>query len=143
MNQGLRRRFKFFHKWAGGIVGQSAIVAIELARSEIRMEEDGFQIEHVLDYDVDLSWCDDADMAKLESGYWSCIGLVLKDKDGNPLESLWGIVGPNDANDPYPRVVAAELAREHYYAKDRKAETLARGWSYAHLNERSVINESL
>lgn len=52
-----------------------------------------------------------------ESWEWfPAYGVILIDPDGEPTsESLWGIATENDRpDDPYMRMVLADLAAEHY-----------------------------
>lgn len=134
MNEDLRKRFRFFHENAGGIVGQSAIGAIELARAELRLEEMQDNGEDVAawweddpePYDVGTVVTEDEARALFESNAWTgpygCIVRV-----GETYASLWGIVlGPRGTDDPYARVVMAELASEALDGADREAAERAR-----------------
>lgn len=115
----LLSRYRFFRQHAGGIVGRNAEGAIALARAdrliEAAAEEDVARVE----------WADDEEpyehgvytlaeiAAKFESNEWSgpygCVIYI----EGEVAESLWGItLGPADLNDPYARVVVAELAAQ-------------------------------
>lgn len=115
-----RQAFRFFHEHAGGIVGRSAETALELARAEALLREaeelDAASVEWVDDsepYDFDPSVDSPEYVARqFESGAWTGpFGCIVK--VGDEERSLWGIVlGSRGTNDPYARVVVAELASE-------------------------------
>ncbi len=116
---GLRRRFRFFHANAGGWVGHSAETALQLARAEALLDEaedaDVADFGYVYDddpYDAGDIGEDEARRLFADGAWTGPYGAVLRigaDVHG----SLWGIVfGPQDTNDPYARVVRAELASE-------------------------------
>lgn len=90
-----RAAFRFFHANAGGIVGQSALGAWDLAKAE----------EVASDRDWQVTW----EYDDFEPGS-EC--AILHDEEGNVLASLGGIGG---ATDEYRRVVQAELASEALY----------------------------
>lgn len=114
-----RKAFQFFSEHAGGIVGERAKGAIALARAEQLLERAiGLGV-------ASCEWVDDCepydpgdvdspeDVARwFESGAWTGpFGCVLNVGDAGA--SLWGIVvGSRGTDDPYCRVVAAELACE-------------------------------
>lgn len=128
--EGRRRRWQFFQEHGGTIVGESARVALELARAEelldeaeeigaavSRWEDDPEPYEHGEMTDAEVA-------AEFEAGRWTgpyaCVVETL-DARGRPaaVSSLSGItLGPNGiggipgAGDPYARVVRAELADE-------------------------------
>jgi hypothetical protein len=95
-----------------------AVCALELARAENlldRAERLGIaETEWVDDYDLDLSWDEDGSVADgLEAGRLAAGGCVVR--CGDRQESLWGIVveAPTwRGDDPYVRIVRAELASE-------------------------------
>ncbi len=137
-----RRAFRFFHEWAGGIVGQSAIGALELARAEALLDEaeaeDVASFGYVWDdepYDGAEGY--DESCRLFESGAWTGpYGAVLR-IGADVHESLWGIVfGPEDTSDPYARVVRAELAAE---AEDALAEALQTKEDIAALLEAEAV----
>jgi hypothetical protein len=99
----LRERFQFFQQHAGGIVGQSALGAIALARAEVRAQ----------DLDLEVTWED-------ERGEWdgdcpppavhACAFIV--DPHAKRYLACLGGIGLNSIHDPYVRVVEAELFLE-------------------------------
>ena len=86
----LKKAYDFFKKHAGGVVGRNAEGALALARAEA-VDEDEYML---------------GDEEEMPS---EVLYAVLKDQDGEVLESLGGIGDP-DRN--YGRVVEAELALE-------------------------------
>ena len=116
-----RKAFQFFLENAGYVTPPGrAACALELARAEELLETaiDENVAEVVWEWD-DTPY-DPGDVCtlaeareKFESNEWTGpFGCVLK-IDGETVESLWGIVvGPNETNDPYCRVIAAELASQ-------------------------------
>lgn len=115
-----RKAFQFFSEHAGGIVGERAQGVIALARAESLLER-AVELEV-----ASCEWVDDcepydpgdatspAEAARLfESNAWTGpFGCIVKVGDEGHA-SLWGIVvGPRGTDDPYCRVVAAELAWE-------------------------------
>jgi hypothetical protein len=120
MDTKLRAAWKFFHAYAGGIVGESAIGALDLARAERwreRMEDAGrLTVRWVGDnepYDHD-GFTDEEIAAKFDSNQWTGpFGCVVSYGGDEYAASLWGIVlNPNGTSDPYARVVEAELCSE-------------------------------
>lgn len=117
-----------------------------LARAEVEASDRSFTFEWVPDSDIDWSghedWCLNArrDAAhrdpsgrELEtySRYRNCdghenYGCILRDSTGRKLESLWGILDPDD--DDYRRMTEAELAAAALYTihatEKRDAEIL-------------------
>lgn len=135
MDSQLVKRYRFFREHAGGWVGHSAETALDLARAEALLEDAtdlGVAAVQWVDddtpYDTDL-YTDEEIRAKFESNEWTgpygCIVSVYAESDdasdtlahldrvAADERSLWGIVvGQWGTNDPYCRVVAAELASE-------------------------------
>lgn len=131
-----RRAFQFFIDHAGGVVGERARGAIQLARAEQLLER-AVELEV-----ASVEWVDDqepydpGDSATAEeaeryfgentwTGPFGCIvrvleeagesedGLEYLDRVSAAEASLWSIVvGPRGTDDPYCRVVTAELALE-------------------------------
>lgn len=110
--------YRHMRKHAGYIVGQNARGALELARAETLLQ-------HACDEGLaTVAWHDDNEpyehgcmtadevAARFESNEWTgpygCVVTV-----GDATASLWGIVlNQWGTNDPYARVVVAELASE-------------------------------
>jgi hypothetical protein len=123
-----RKAFRFFHENAGYVVGERAIGAAALARAEARLDEaiDNGSATVKWEWDdepYDHGYMTDKEVAaKFESNEWTgpygCTVTV-----GEETESLWGIVvGPRGTDDPYCRVIAAELAEEVFHQVDREAQ---------------------
>lgn len=116
----IQERYRFFlDEHAGYVVGRAAEGALDLARAEAwaeEMEDAGrLSIRWEYDdepYDQDIYTQEEA-ARKFDTGAWTGpYGCVLR-LEGDVAASLWGIVfGPEELNDPYARVVAAELAAE-------------------------------
>lgn len=111
--------YRFMREHAGYVVGMRAQGALDLARAEQLLQracEAGVaSVEWVDDFEALDFDDDDATARGVESGelVGPC-GCVLR-VDGTVAASLWGIVlqAPTWAgDDPYARVVAAELACE-------------------------------
>jgi hypothetical protein len=113
-----REAYRFFREHAGGIVGENAKGAIELARAEVLLERAQDLGVAVARWEMDDEPYDPGDVCsdeeareKFESGAWvGPFGCIVEvDGVGN---SLWGIVfsGADDVLDPYARVIRAELA---------------------------------
>ncbi len=98
----LKSAYEFFKKHGGSVVGRSAEVALALARAEKTAEALGWSVDWVHDEEAYDSGDSDHEPSEV-------LGAVLKDQDGEQLESLWSIADP-DRN--YARVVEAELALE-------------------------------
>lgn len=113
-------RYRFFREYAGGIVGESALGALRLARVEELLSR-------ALDLGVaNVTWHNDDEpyehgaftadeaQAKFDSNEWTGpYGCVVSITENGDFASLWGIVvGPRSMDDPYCRVVVAELASE-------------------------------
>jgi hypothetical protein len=121
-----RERFRFFHDHAGYVVGESAIGAIALARAEELLERaidlgvarvEWVDDDEPYDYNPRGRGFEDADAEdaarRFDSNEWTGPFGCVVDIAGETGASLWGIVvGPRGTNDPYCRVVAAELASE-------------------------------
>jgi hypothetical protein len=91
--------------------------ASSLAHAEQLADRLGWTFEWEYDQDPDLSWMTPEELAKDHE----VLGCILKDADGQVLESLWGIV---DADANYRRVVEAELADQAEYELDHEIEVL-------------------
>ena len=113
----LYQRYRFFHELAGYVVGQSAVCALALARAEETAERRGLM---VLWEDEDEPW--DSDCPEPTYVMWAGVYWREDDDQGRyqgryrarrspPLASV-GMVGFNTWNDPYRRVVEAELFME-------------------------------
>lgn len=112
-----RRAWEFFHVNAGGIVGQSAIGAANLARAEARLAEavdaGEVRVEWEYDDDYDDSWMSERERTHRHE--WTRCAIVrdaqcnLGRSHTEYLASLSGIV---DADRNYRRIVEAELACE-------------------------------
>lgn len=100
----LERRYRFFRTYAGGVVGRSAQVAIDLARAELAAESMGwtYTLEPEIERYEDVYG--EAPPEGVE--YYT---VVARDEDGDWIASL-GFV--DDVDQRYFRVVAAELYSE-------------------------------
>lgn len=124
-----RARYDFFREHAGGIVGRNAIGALDLARAEELLDEaeelDAARFQWVDDEEpYDHGVLDAATVARYfdENRWTGPYGAVLEIGDdpgthahGRPWSSssLWGVVlNSRGTDDPYARVVRAELASE-------------------------------
>lgn len=108
---GIRAAFRFFHQHAGGAVDQKARNAWALAKAEHIAQQRGWECRWEWDGESaselkDLCW--DCGRGNCSRDH-ECMGCVLRDENGNVLESLWGIL---DADGAYRRTVEAELASE-------------------------------
>lgn len=128
-----RRAFQFFLTWAGGVVGQNAVGALNLARAEKWAEDRGITFEWEYDSDADSSWCQRCEHIRecghigrqtMQCKHVSCehefLGCTLKDPEGEFMESLWGIDG---VTPQHRRVVEAELALEAYAQYEEQERT--------------------
>jgi hypothetical protein len=113
----LAERYAFFREHAGYIVGRRAECALQLARAERlleRAQDLGAASVEWVDDDEPYETDDAAVLRGLESGrFVGLAGCVVR--CGDAVASLWGIVveAPSAVrDDPYLRVVAAELASE-------------------------------
>jgi len=120
--------FKFFHANGGGIVGQSALGAIALARAEERLHQliDSGMARIIWEYDndIDLSFDEYGTVTKaLQEGRLESRLCEIQIKCQNhkhclrcngweSVASLGGIISAFDSRDTYPRIVEAELATE-------------------------------
>ncbi len=110
--------YRFMRANAGYVVGENAKGALDLARAEQLLER-------AVDLEVaSLTWewdddpydagdlSDEEAQAKFDSNEWTGpFGCIVQTDDA--VASLWSIVvGQRGTNDPYCRVVAAELALE-------------------------------
>lgn len=101
----LLRRMRFFQAHAGGVVGETAKTAIDLARAERAAVDMDWEVTWEPEPEPDLSWMDPDERMQEHVVEMA----VLRDDEGNVLASLGNIV---DADDTYRRVVNAELACE-------------------------------
>lgn len=110
--------YRFMRAHAGYVVGWRAQSALDLARAEQLLgracDAGVASVEWVDDFEP-IDWDDGETAAAVEAGelVGPC-GCVLR-VDGEVAASLWGIVlqAPTwEGDDPYTRVVAAELACE-------------------------------
>lgn len=97
----LKKAYDFFKEQAGYRVGHRAEDALALARAEATASALGWSVD----------WVDDDEPYESDDDYVprEVLGAVLKDMEGETLESLWGIADPDRK---YARVVEAELALE-------------------------------
>lgn len=112
---------KFFYKHAGYAQrpGESKETARRrgaraLAQAEAEAERRGWTYEWSYDEDADISFLDEKGLADLEAGRTELLQVLLRDQNGNVLESLGGVHvrAHRGVQDPYGRVVEAELALE-------------------------------
>lgn len=101
----LLRRMRFFQAHAGGVVGETAKTAIDLARAERAAVDMDWEATWEPEPEPDLSWMDPDERMQEHVVEMA----VLRDDEGNVVASLGNIV---DADDTYRRVVNAELACE-------------------------------
>ncbi len=112
MDKRIVEAFRFFHEQAGGIVGQRAVGAIALARAEVRAKEMGMTVWFE---DEDHPWDGDCEAPPIH--VWAACYRGSADAwnshkgTSRPLASLGGI-GLLTWNDPYVRVIKAELFME-------------------------------
>lgn len=113
------RRYRFFKEHAGYVVGERAKGAIALMRAETLLEDctawDVARIEWEYDdfpYEHD-AFTDDEIAEKFNSNEWTGPFTCLLYVGDEIVGALGGIVvGPRGTDDPYCRVVEAELADE-------------------------------
>lgn len=88
-----------------------AISAVRYSRAEELGRHHGYRVEWTEDPDADLSWASPEQLEEIKNGKIRMINAYLFDEDGSMVEGMGGIaVTGND--DPYMRVVAAELMME-------------------------------
>lgn len=108
--------FHFFFRRAGysynpatqGEIAGRAAGALDLARAEYLAWDRGYTFHWEVD-DIDSSYFSD------EQPPWRLWGCIMRDRDGNVVQSLGGIDFGRDGSpwgEPYRRVVEAELACE-------------------------------
>lgn len=101
----VRRGFKAFHGQTGGIVGQAAQTAMDLARAEAEAKQRGWTVS------VSPAWESYQDVYGEEPPPGTMmLNVDLLDRKGELIQSL--LTSTNDENDPYLREVGAELAYE-------------------------------
>lgn len=105
LSASMRRRYNFFRKHGGGIVGESARTALALAHAEDDADSRGWVVYWEPELDVDDSWMTPEERKQPHGVYVA----VLRDEKGKVLAYLGNIFDP-DSN--YMRVVSAELAAE-------------------------------
>lgn len=117
MDTNTLKAWRFFREHAGGWVGHNAETALALARAEALLEdaEDAgvATVEWVYDpepYEHGF-YTNEQVRAFFDSNEWTGpFGCTLQ-VNGEGVEALWGIVvGPRGIDDPYCRVIQAELA---------------------------------
>lgn len=121
MTADFKRRYTFFKKHAGSIVGEAALCAFRLARAEVEAEARGFVTDWQVDEDYRL-----ADGETLPDEVWGCIVTAPNGEE----DSLWGVCDPTH---DYCRVVAAELAAEVLGEIKRKEANDATAHNYQAL----------
>ena len=120
MRNDLRKRFRWFLPRVGGIFGQRAKTAIDLARAEIWASDQALETVWQFDQDGDLGdhayWCAAAKRGERCEHVIEWCALIRPCDDhgidcrhAETLASLGGII---DADSEYRRIVAAELASE-------------------------------
>jgi hypothetical protein len=123
-----REAFQFFFNHAGGVgrIDPNGRVAWERARYALELARDEQLLNDAIDADVaSIEWVEDTEpydpgdmmtedeaRAKFESNEWTGpFGCIIE--CGDEVASLWGIVLDQwGTNDPYARVVVAEMAGE-------------------------------
>jgi hypothetical protein len=138
VNLSLQMRYRFFREHAGGVgvidsngrtAWEHARVALDLARAERLLDEavdlgvastDWLPDDEPYEYNPRGRGFEDADAEdarkRFESNEWTgpfgCT-ITIGGEEGEVAASLWGIVvGSQETDDPYCRVVRAELASE-------------------------------
>lgn len=134
--QGLTAAQTFFFEHAGYSYPTGATAAkrkaarVEnakaLAAAEPAANSRGWTFEWEYDDDPDTSWMSDEDLADLHSGRTELLSVLLKDEQGNVLDSLGGVhVKAPARNDPYVRVVEAEMAAQALRAEESAGRAMA------------------
>lgn len=116
-------RQRFFYEHAGWSVPPGkAACARALARAEKYAERHGWRYEWCDDPDFEAYCaCDDPACTAKTGPAYGCVLTI----DGEQHASLWGITfakGKDFANDPYGRVIQAELASEALHDIERRAQ---------------------
>lgn len=110
VNPKLRTAYEFFLKHSGHVKGKREQIALDLARAEALMKELGWECE----WEQDDQPYEHGDAEDPDYEPQEVLGCVLRDADGEVLESLWGIADPDKI---FARVTEAELADEALYEK--------------------------
>jgi hypothetical protein len=105
--------------------------ALALARAEYRLRHSPSVVQWIDDPEPDTSWMDEQARAEYERGDTRMLACLLwtphdSDQCEFPAVSLWGIHVSSDDDDPYKRVIAAELAAEAGLLLDDRAEDAER-----------------
>ncbi len=106
---GLIKDMRFFRQHGGGVVGEAARGALDLARAEREAERRGWRTDWEYDEGADWSWLDQPGFEREKAKEHEVYVAILRDKNGYVLASLGGIFDPDRR---YMRVVEAELASE-------------------------------
>lgn len=110
--QALARAYAFFREHCGGWVGHNAETAFNLACAE-RVATD-LEWSYAWEYDAEPYECGEGESTPNE-----VLGCVLRDENGQVLQSLWGIADPSRE---YARLVEAELASEACHERNTARE---------------------
>lgn len=134
-----REAFRFFLEHAGYATPPGrAACALELARAEAGLQCALAYGEGSVDWREDWTPYDPGDACtedeareRFASGEWTgpfgCVVAIGDDQHPRAVASLWGIVlGPRGLDDPYCRVVVAELAAEALEENRRERYASAR-----------------
>lgn len=101
MSASFARRYRFFREHGGGVIGEDALCAFNLARAELEAEK----LEFVATWEPDCEEYLLGDGEEQPNEVWGCIVVAPSGEQA----SLWGIADPTRA---YSRVIEAELALE-------------------------------
>lgn len=118
----LESRYRFFRENAGGVVGESAVTAIALARAELRAEE--LELVALSGYEQEF-W--DGEEPAPKHVIWIAIYKPEHiDRHGEPVRGCYclaqlGMIGLDSLDDPYLRVVKAELFCEALSEIDKES----------------------
>lgn len=109
--------WRFFRANAGGVVGQTALTALHLARAEQHASDKGWTVEwehddHTVDRHED--WCAAAARGNAKDCRHEILVASLIDENGTCRANLGGIIDPDHM---YRRVIEAELALESLGSK--------------------------